>query len=79
MISMPQEVLEEFDKAAKSQHKRRSELIKDLMIEYLRGGSFRGPRYLPAENPFERLREFTFELEPGETAESLIRKERESH
>lgn len=83
MISMPQEVLEELDRAAKANHKRRSELLKDLVLEYLRSGkiSGEGPRtYHPStRKAIEDLREFTFEIEPGETAAGLIRKERESH
>lgn len=83
MISMPQELLEELDKAAKANHKRRSELLKDLVLEYLRWGKIAGggPRsYHPSpRQAINDLREFTFKMESGETAEDLIRKERESH
>jgi len=80
MISMPDELLRELDRAAKERHKKRSELIKDLALEFLRGGKTpQGPRFFPGEDPFERIREHQFDLEPGESAEGLIRSERESH
>ncbi len=83
MISMPQEVLVELDKAAKANHKRRSELLKDLVLDYLRGRRtpWEGPRPYrgSTQKIINELREFTFKLEPGETTEALIRKERESH
>ena len=74
MISMPEGLLEEFDRAAQERHKRRSELIKDLILEFLRKDK------LQSRQPtLEELREFTFELELGETTEGLIRTERDSH
>ena len=83
MISMPQELLEELDRAAKARHKRRSELLKDLVLGFLHHGEVgsEGPRiYSPsARKTVEDLREFTFKLAPGETAAGLIRKDRESH
>lgn len=80
MISIPQELLEEFDRAARAKHKRRSELLKDLVFEYLHSGKgeVEGPRPTVQET-IRDLREFTFHLESGETTEGLIRKERGSH
>ncbi len=81
MISMPDDLLKELDQAAKETHKRRSELIKDLALKYLRGGAEeRGTSsWSPSvQEAFERLREYRFELEPGETAEGLIREMRDS-
>lgn len=82
MISMPDELLKKLDKAARFKHKKRSELIKDLALQFLEEGALKKERGLPqslaALNPFERLREYTFELDSGETTEGLIREIRES-
>ncbi|MBI2068365.1 MAG: ribbon-helix-helix protein, CopG family [Deltaproteobacteria bacterium] len=82
MISMPQELLEEFDKAAKSRHKRRSELLKDLVMEFLHQGEIgsflkKNPQKSIREQ-IDDLREHTFKMKAGETAEDLIRKMRDS-
>ncbi|MBI1910109.1 MAG: ribbon-helix-helix protein, CopG family [Deltaproteobacteria bacterium] len=76
MISLPDDLLEELDKAAEENHKRRSELIKDLALEFLRGQKMAFP--VRSEEAFDRLREFQFKLSPGETAEGLIRHMRDS-
>lgn len=79
MISVPQEILQEFDEAARKNHKRRSELLKDLMLEYLHGDvQHRKPTAKEVQEQIRGLREYTFKMEPGETAEGIIRKMRDS-
>ena len=79
MISMPQELLLELDQAAQTQHKGRSELIRELVFQYLRGDQSRSHRDLAvADRVYQELRQYTFSLKGGETAEGLIRKLRET-
>ena len=62
MISLPEKFLSEVDKAAQSEHRTRSDLIREALREYLRGG--KQSRML-IENPrvkeaFETLRSLTW-------------------
>lgn len=62
MISLPDEFLSEVDKAAKSEHRTRSDLIREALREYFRGGN--RPQK-PIENSrvreaFETLRSLTW-------------------
>lgn len=80
MISMPDELLVALDRAAREGHKKRSELIKDLALQFLRAPSSALPAPASAErrpNPFDEIRQYTFELKKGETAEGLIRQMRD--
>lgn len=78
MISMPQELVEELDRAAKGQHKRRSELLKELVLQFLRGESASAMVQTRAQRAFQELRQYTFHLKKGETAAGLIRRMRDT-
>lgn len=81
MISMPDRLLKEIDRAAKRNHKKRSELLRDLALQFLKGGveplPQPGPRWW-SEDPFEELEKHKIHLDPGETTEGLIRQMRDS-
>jgi len=62
MISLPDRFLSEVDKAAQTEHRTRSELIREALREYL--GGEKQPKK-PIENPrvleaFETLRSLTW-------------------
>ena len=62
MISLPDRFLSEVDKAAQTEHRTRSDLIREALREYLRGEK-RSKK--PIENPrvkeaFETLRSLTW-------------------
>jgi len=62
MISLPEKFLSEVDKAARSEHRTRSDLIREALREYLREGNRAGKLI---ENPrvreaFRTLRSLTW-------------------
>ena len=78
MISLPEGFLSELDRAAESEHRTRSELIREALREYLRGG--KQPRK-PIENPrvqeaFKALRSLNWKEKFDST--EVIRKMRDS-
>jgi metal-responsive CopG/Arc/MetJ family transcriptional regulator len=78
MISLPERFLSEVDKAAQSEHRTRSDLIREALREYLRGG--KRPRK-PIDSPrvkeaFKTLRSLTWKEKFDST--EVIRRMRES-
>ncbi len=78
MISLPERFLSEVDKAAQSEHRTRSDLIREALREYLRGEK-RSKK--PIESPrgreaFETLRSLTWKEKLDST--EVIRRMRES-
>ncbi|MBI3541398.1 MAG: ribbon-helix-helix protein, CopG family [Deltaproteobacteria bacterium] len=81
MISLPDDVLKGLDRVAKKQHKKRSELIRDLALQVIKGGEGSqrdSKQLLKRKNPFKDLREHRFSLEAGESVELMIRKMRDT-
>lgn len=78
MISLPDQFLSEIDEAAGSEHRTRSELIREALREYLR----KGKEYKrPVDNPqtkeaFESLRSIKWKGKFDST--KIIRKMRDS-
>ena len=62
MISLPGEFLSEVDKAAQSEHRTRSDLIREALREYLRGvkRSRKPIEDLRVRQAFETLRSLTW-------------------
>lgn len=78
MISLPEGFLSEVDKAAKSEHRTRSDFIREALREYLRVGK-RSKK--PIEDPrvreaFETLRSLTWKEKFDST--EVIRRLRDS-
>jgi len=78
MISLPEGFLSEVDKAAKSEHRTRSDLIREALREYLSAGK---RSKIPIENPrvqeaFETLRSLTWKKKFDST--EIIRRMRDS-
>jgi Arc/MetJ-type ribon-helix-helix transcriptional regulator len=78
MISLPDEFLSEVDKAAKSEHRTRSELIREALREYFLSGK---RSIKPIENPrvqeaFQTLRSLSWKEKFDST--DVIRKMRDS-
>ncbi len=78
MISLPERFLSEVDKVAQSEHRTRSDLIREALREYIRGEK-RSKK--PIENPrvreaFETLRSLTWKEKFDST--EVIRRMRES-
>lgn len=78
MISLPEGFLSEVDKIAKSEHRTRSDLIREALREYLRGGKqFKKPIEDPrVRKAFETLRSLTWKENFDST--EVIRKMRDS-
>lgn len=78
MISLPERFLSEVDKAARAEHRTRSDLIREALRGYLREGKL---SKTPIENPrvkeaFETLRSLTWKQKFDST--EIIRKMRDS-
>ena len=78
MISLPEEFLSEVDKAVRSEHRTRSDLIREALREYLHGEN-RSRK--PIENPrvreaFETLRSLTWKKKFDST--EIVRRIRDS-
>jgi len=78
MISLPDEFLSEVDEAAKSEHRTRSELIREAVREYFRKGN---EYKRPIDNPvvreaFQGLRSIRWKGKFDST--KIIRKMRDS-
>ncbi|MBM4339516.1 MAG: ribbon-helix-helix protein, CopG family [Deltaproteobacteria bacterium] len=78
MISLPEGFLSEIDKAAQAEHRTRSDLIREALREYFRGG--KRPKN-PIENPrvreaFETLRSLNWKEKFDST--EVIRKMRDN-
>ncbi len=78
MISLPEGFLSEVDKAAQAEHRTRSDLIREALREYFRGGK-RSKK--PIENPrvrkaFETLRSLNWKEKFDST--EVIRKMRDN-
>ncbi|OGP89570.1 MAG: hypothetical protein A2157_16930 [Deltaproteobacteria bacterium RBG_16_47_11] len=78
MISLPERFLSEVDKAAEAEHRTRSDLVREALREYLRGGK---RSMKPIESPrvqqaFETLRSLTWTEKFDST--KVIRRMRDS-
>jgi metal-responsive CopG/Arc/MetJ family transcriptional regulator len=78
MISLPERFLSEVDKAAQTEHRTRSDLIREALREYLGAGKLSKK---PIENPrvreaFETLRSLTWKEKFDST--KVIRRMRDS-
>jgi len=78
MISLPERFLSEVDKAAQAEHRTRSDLIREALREYFRGGKrYRKPIESPrVREAFEALRSLTWKEKFDST--DVIRRMRNS-
>jgi metal-responsive CopG/Arc/MetJ family transcriptional regulator len=78
MISVPDELLEEIDQAAKAEHRSRSEFVREAAREYLARPGSRPLNEARARKAAERIRELAHELrDPNWSGAKEIRKWRD--
>jgi Arc/MetJ-type ribon-helix-helix transcriptional regulator len=78
MISLPEKFLSEVDKAAQAEHRTRSDLVREALREYLRGGKRSNkPIVSPrVQQAFKTLRSLTWRKKFDST--EVIRRMRDS-
>ena len=79
MISLPETFLHEVDAVAKSEQRSRSELVREAIRTYV--ATHVGRRFTPtpaAQRAALRILHTRLKLPAGETAESLVRKMRDT-